>query len=280
MYTLETHVPVAELDPFAELRPSAFLRLLQITASRASVALGYDASWYANEGTTWIVRSTHLTIRAPLYHDDDLAIRTWVSDFRRVRSLRRYEILRAKEDQPIAQATTDWVYARKQTATPITPPEELQKAFMPTGVRSEARRPRIRLSQECAASIPLRPVEYTDLDSLRHTNNSRYVDFIQQAIYTMLTDAGYGPDFNSNEHLRLYEVDIEYLSPSLYGEMLSARVGDIHAEDRGLSATVAIDSNRTPAACARTRWQWSGQSIPAELATVLENLQQKETGTS
>ncbi len=258
MYMLETPVPVAELDPRGELRASAILRLLQLAASRASVAAGFDSAWYAAQGTTWIVRRTDLEIFSPARHDDDLIVHTRVTDFRRVRSLRHYELIRAGDDTRLAAATTDWVYASADNGTPLTPPRAMQEAFMSGGVRTEARPARIRIDGD-GASDPstLRRVERADLDSLGHVNNSRYADFVEQAVLSFLTESTAEHLPAATADLRLARIAMEYLSPSLDRQMLRARVAVNSADPATLDASVEILSGEAAALRARGHWNLS-----------------------
>ena len=83
-----THFPVRifDVDVFGELRTPVLLRFVWQAASDASTAVGYDLERYERAGTLWIIRRTRLDWLAPVRYRDELTIRTWVSDIRRVRS--------------------------------------------------------------------------------------------------------------------------------------------------------------------------------------------------
>jgi YbgC/YbaW family acyl-CoA thioester hydrolase len=270
-YVLRTPVPVAELDPFGELRPSAYIRLLQLTAAEASAAAGYDAHWYAQRGTTWIVRRTRFEQCEPARQGDDLRIRTWVSDIRRVRSWRRYEVDRAIDGQAIARAATDWVYVNSDSGAPTVLCEELQRAFMPAGVTTEPRPPRIRPPADGVA-FDLRRVELADLDSLGHVNNATYVNFVQQALLEDLQRRGWTPDFARPEagHLRARSLEIEYLTPALYREVLSARIATTLTSEGKLGAAVELVAESTSAAAAVCECEWSDGPLPTGLRAAFD----------
>src|SRR5262245_14610909 len=98
----------ADLDAFGVLRTSSLLRLLQEAATRASSDAGFDARYYERTGTMWIIRRTTFNVVSPARYGDELAVRTWIADFRRVRSQRCYEVRAGT--RLIARATTDWVF--------------------------------------------------------------------------------------------------------------------------------------------------------------------------
>ncbi len=262
-YTLRVDTPVAELDPFDELRASALVRLLQLAASNATTEAGYDVAWYARNHATWIVRHTSLERLTPARQGETLEIDTWVSDFRRVRSLRQYEV-RNSDGGEVARAVTDWVFVDTDTGSPATPPQALQQAFMPDGIATAARPPRIRPPRG-GREVRLRPVELADLDSLGHVNNARYVDLAQQAVVSAVAESGWQQSFEPGaDYLRMTGIDVEYRTEATYGQLLSAQVEVREVADGGATADVAVVANGTTAACAHTRWQWSGGDLPAD----------------
>lgn len=266
-YSLHVPVPAAELDPHGELRPSAFIRLLQTAASEASHALGYTAEWYERNGTTWVVRRTHFEQGEPARLGDRLRIRTWVSDMRRVRSWRRYEVSRASDGAAIASAATDWVYATAAGAPAPVPPD-LQRHFMPDGVVTEARPSRITMPAGAdSPAIRLRAVEWADLDSLGHVNNARYADFVEHAVIAHLESRGWRqtPTSAANGHLRPISLELEYLRPLLYAEPVAAAVALASPGDDTLRAVVELSSAGIPVLAARVSHRWTGASLPAAL---------------
>src|SRR4029453_15199163 len=114
-----------------ELRPNGLLRFLQQAASDASAAVGFDVEWYERAGALWVIRRTIVDFLAPILYRDDLEVRTWVADIRRVRSQREYEVRRGRDATVVARGSTDWVYIDLARGTPVQPPEEMGKRLMP-----------------------------------------------------------------------------------------------------------------------------------------------------
>src|SRR5438105_2789688 len=92
VYTARVNVRHHELDAFGRVHPGVYLRYLAHTAVEASTAAGFDAAWYEAAGAVWLVRRSTFTVLRPATAGEELEIRTWVEDFRRVRSHRRYEV--------------------------------------------------------------------------------------------------------------------------------------------------------------------------------------------
>lgn len=83
-------------------------------------------------GGSWIVRSHSIDYLSPAFAGDRIVAVTWVVNFRRVRSLRRYQFLRKSDDKVLARGTTEWVYINSNTGRPSTIPDSL-KACYPVG---------------------------------------------------------------------------------------------------------------------------------------------------
>ena len=104
----------------------AAIRHAQTTGcSQASLALG----------TTWVVRTHQVEYFSPAFAGDKITVLTWVSNLRKVRSLRKYKFLRAADQTLLARAETDWVLVNAKTGRPQSIPDDI-KSMLPV-VRTE-----------------------------------------------------------------------------------------------------------------------------------------------
>ena len=122
-----------ECDAYGHVNHANYLRYMQETAFDASAAAGYDLDRYREIERAWLVRETDITYQQPLVYGDSVIVKTWVLDFRRVRSRRAYEMRHATSGELVAQATTDWVFLNDQTGRPETVPQEMIDGFFPDG---------------------------------------------------------------------------------------------------------------------------------------------------
>ena len=116
--TTQFRVRYVEGVAFGHLYIAKFLRYLQEAAFEASAAVGYDVQRYDEIGHYWLVRETEIEYFKPLKYGDEFEIKTWVVDFRRVRSRRAYEFRLAGSDEVIARGLTDWVYIDQASQRP------------------------------------------------------------------------------------------------------------------------------------------------------------------
>jgi acyl-CoA thioester hydrolase len=181
---LTLRVAYHECDVNQFVRDACYLRYMQEAAFEASAAAGYWDDRYQAMRRIWLIHETAIDYVTPLRYGDQVRIRTWVADFRRVRSRRAYELRREADDVLAAQASTDWVFLDRDTGRPAVIPDEVIAAFQPDN-QPDAAQERTRFP---AAPPPppgvvtlRRPVQWRDLDSVGHVNNAAYGDFVEDA---------------------------------------------------------------------------------------------------
>jgi acyl-CoA thioester hydrolase len=76
-------------------------------------------------GDTWVVREHRIEYLLSAYSGEEIEIRTWVENIRRVRSLRKYHFVRTSDDKLLVRGETDWVYIYGSTGKPGRIPGEI-----------------------------------------------------------------------------------------------------------------------------------------------------------
>jgi YbgC/YbaW family acyl-CoA thioester hydrolase len=161
-----------EVGATSRAHDSAYLNYIQQSAFEASADAGYDTRRYDALGTIWVIRQQTIVYVAPLFYDDVIELKTWVSDVRRVRSHREYELRRVSDQCLIALARADWVYIDAATHFPrrITP--DVIEAFQPNGQSAldVAPVPEAIHAVNGRAFVYRQRVKSYELDNLRHVN--------------------------------------------------------------------------------------------------------------
>ena len=127
-----------ECDLHGVARDATYLRYMQETAFDATAAAGYDQARYLAMNRLWLVRETQVEFLSPLRYGDMVSVKTWVEDFRRVRSRRAYELRHVDSAALAAQGFTDWVFLNLDNNRPAAIPTELIAAFSPEGLPTTA----------------------------------------------------------------------------------------------------------------------------------------------
>lgn len=214
-----------ECDAEGRLRPATYLRYMQEAAFDATAAAGYDMARYQAMGRTWLARETDIEIlRSPTYQDTVL-VKTWVADFRKVRSRRAYELCLAGSGALLAQASTDWAFLDSSGRRPAPIPAEMKSAFFPEGA------PALAPARERFPSAPQPPsgafrlwrrVEWQDLDQVGHVNNAVYLEYLEDCAIQAAAAHGWPPSRMQTEGFAILprRYQIEYRRPAALNEEL------------------------------------------------------------
>ena len=118
-----------EIDEQGRAGNLEFLKWMQEAAVAHSSAQGWPPERYRCTGAGWVVRRHTIEYLRPAHENDRVVVRTWVANFRKIRSLREYRILRPADDSVLAVAATDWTFVGLQYGTPRRVPQELIDSF-------------------------------------------------------------------------------------------------------------------------------------------------------
>ena len=216
-----------ECDAYGHVNHAHYLRYMQEAAMDATAAAGFDMDWYADNHRLWLIRETDITYLRPLQYGDTVIVKTWVEDFRRIRSRRVYELRLADSDEKVAQAATDWIYLDSQTNRPVRIPNVLIQAFFPEGLPEEA--PRREPFPEAPPPPPgiftiHHPVEWRDVDPAGHLNNANYMAYIENCTVQAAESFGWPMSRMMDEEgfgiiARRYR--LEYIEPAVMGDTLA-----------------------------------------------------------
>ena len=88
-------------------------------------------------GAMWVVRSHHIEYLSPAFNGDQVNVLTWVVDFSRVRSMRRYKFIRAMDGKLLVRGETDWVFVNAGTGRPSSIPPSIRDVFPVLGKESD-----------------------------------------------------------------------------------------------------------------------------------------------
>ena len=86
---------------------------------------------------TWVVREHRIEYLRACRAGEPIALNTWVHDFQRIRSHRRYRFVRESDGVVLARAETEWVYFDLDRQRPVTVPDEFVAIFPAMGEAAE-----------------------------------------------------------------------------------------------------------------------------------------------
>jgi len=127
----------AEIDGQGHVNNLAYLKWMQDAAIAHSSVQGWPAERYFEIGAGWVVRSHHIDYLQPAFAGQQIVVRTWVSSFKKIQSLRKYKIIRSPDEDLLAVAETNWVFVGLEHQVPRRVPEELKGSFELVPTESE-----------------------------------------------------------------------------------------------------------------------------------------------
>lgn len=121
----------ADLDGLGHANNISYLKWMQSAALAHSAAQGWPVEAYADLGCGWVVRTHYIEYLSPALLGDNIVVRTWVADMKKVTSLRRFLILANRESNEVvlAKAETNWAFIDYKTGAPKRVPPQVSGAF-------------------------------------------------------------------------------------------------------------------------------------------------------
>jgi len=83
-------------------------------------------------GATWVVREHRIEYFLPAFAGEEIEIKTWIENIRRVRSLRQSEFVRKLDGKILVRGETDWVFVDIKTGSPRAIPDEVSSVLKHT----------------------------------------------------------------------------------------------------------------------------------------------------
>jgi acyl-CoA thioester hydrolase len=127
IYTKTIIIPQTAIDENGHVNNVTYIQWMQdIAVEHYSSIGGVEAQGL---DATWVVREHKVEYFLPAFAGEEIEIRTWVENIRRVRSLRKYEFVRKTDGKTLVKGETDWVFMDVKTGTPKAVPEAVVNVF-------------------------------------------------------------------------------------------------------------------------------------------------------
>lgn len=126
-YTKSIVIPANAIDENGHVNNVTYVQWMQdIAVEHYSALGGLEAQ---GPEATWVVREHKIEYLLPAFAGEEIEIRTWVENIRRVRSLRKYEFVKRADGKILVKGETDWVFVDVKTGSPQAVPENVAKIF-------------------------------------------------------------------------------------------------------------------------------------------------------
>ena len=127
VYSKTYKIPKSAIDENGHVNNVAYVQWMQDIAVEHYSSIGGVIA--QGPTATWVVREHKIEYLLPAFAEEEIEIKTWVENVRRVRSLRKYEFVRKSDGKVLVRGETDWVFVDVKTGTPRAIPEEVSRVF-------------------------------------------------------------------------------------------------------------------------------------------------------
>ena len=126
-------VLVSDIDEMNHANNVCYIRWMQEAAIGHSTRNGWSTERYLASQWAWVARRHTIDYLQPAFLGDELIVRTWVAEFKHVRSRRKYMVVRKSDGVILATAETNWAFVSTETRRPMKIPQEVCACFIPVG---------------------------------------------------------------------------------------------------------------------------------------------------
>ncbi len=124
-------IPRSAIDDNGHVNNVAYVQWMQDIAVEHYASLG-GISAQGSEAT-WVVHEHRIEYLLAAFAGEQIEIRTWIENVRRVRSLRQYEFIRKSDGKVLVKGETDWVFVDTKSGRPVAIPIEVVNTFSAGG---------------------------------------------------------------------------------------------------------------------------------------------------
>ncbi len=125
-HTVQPH----EIDDQGHVSNIEYLRWLQDAAVEHSAAQGWPKERYLATGAVFVVRSHQIEYLQPAFVGEEVKVVTWVNGFGKFTTVRKYQVVRERDNLLLSKAATTWVFISWPKRLPKRCPRELIEAFV------------------------------------------------------------------------------------------------------------------------------------------------------
>lgn len=180
-YTHEAVVTYADVALDGKLSYPGMLRILQEAAACASAACGYGFKDINKNGVCWVLTGWRLELFKRPDWNDTIIVHTWPRSVEGFLSDRDFEIF--SDGNVIGRCSSRWFLVNPDTGRITRVTEAVRGAYTLNERRMfETDIPSNGIPDLNAVTAYTHRIERRDLDTYRHVNNLRYLDFALESL--------------------------------------------------------------------------------------------------
>ncbi len=239
-YTEELSVPSMVTDTRDRLSVPGLARLFEEMAWQHARRLGVDFT--GESDYFWVLSRLRVRVTELPVWSQGIQLETWPSGVERLFACREFRLSTnssSESSRDLIVATSRWLVMSAENGRPVPPRRALDTDAIPTTERILREEPeKLHGAQDERPPDAGSPaseiiVRYSDLDRNRHTNNSRYITWMLDAL---------SPQFHE-EHA-IADFDVNFTAESHYGDELRVFTSPVTQQDSQDSKGEAVTEFR------------------------------------
>ncbi len=200
-----------EVDTEGRLAPRALCTFLQEAAGGDAARAGYAMERLAEEGLVWVIQWMRVEVERYPRQGETLHVTTWARPFQRALARREFDVV-DDSGARVAVGTSRWVVVDLRARRLARLPEFVRGCPVPDRPPALDRSPSALEPAEPADLERRFEVRRGDLDTVRHVNNTRYVEWALETV----------PD-EVQERCQPSAFEIAFRREAVYGDAVTAR---------------------------------------------------------
>jgi medium-chain acyl-[acyl-carrier-protein] hydrolase len=200
-----------EVDTEGLLAPRALFAFLQEAAGGDAARGGYTMERLAEDGLVWMIQWMRVEIERQARRGETLVVTTWARRLDRALAWREFEVVDAASAR-VAVGTSRWAVVDVEARRLVRLPKFVRRSPVPDRPPALDRAPSALEPAEPAELERRFEVRRGDLDTVRHVNNTRYVEWALETV----------PD-EVQEGSRPAVFEIAFRREGTYGDAVVAR---------------------------------------------------------
>ena len=130
IYSKTITIPSSTIDENGHVNNVVYVQWMQDIAIEHYASIGGVEA--QGPDATWVIRKHSIEYFLPAFEGEEIEVRTWVEDLRKVQSLRMYEFVRKSDGKTLVKGESDWVFMDMKTGSLKAIPERIKKIFVST----------------------------------------------------------------------------------------------------------------------------------------------------
>lgn len=245
----EYRVHVYETGPDGKLNLYSLFNYMQDIASDHAIRLGFGRDDLMRDNRFWVLSRIYAVINEWPLWEDSIILKTWPNGTDKLFALRNYEV-RFPDGRHIASGTSSWLILDRTTKKVQRPDSTLSQYHFDLHTETSPVRyaTKIDPASENGKSSPRFRIKVSDLDVNLHTNNVRYLKWVNDS---------YDLDFVMKN--RPQSAEINYLAESKFDEEIIIKTS-VENEDASFYNHSIFRTDDNKELC-RIRIEWKKDNI-------------------